>query len=79
MEAKFYKWVAPFSDGIDQVVMIYSGISCRVNDFGINQKIEHIDHEIDTSDMTPATKEEFIRVYNKVNGEILSRTLHILL
>lgn len=79
MEAKFYKWIAPFSDGIDQVVMIHSGISCKVNDFGINQMIQIFDHEVSSYDMVPATKEEFIRVYNKVNGEILSRTLHILL
>lgn len=79
MEAKFYKWIAPFSDGIDQVVMIYSGISCRVNDYGTNQKIEHIDHEVDTSDMTPATKEEFIRVYMKVYADTLRRTINIIL
>lgn len=79
MEAKFYKWIAPFSDGIDQVVMIYSGISCKVNDFGINQMIQIFDYEVSGYDMIPATKEEFIGVYSKVNGEILSRTLHILL
>lgn len=79
METKFYKWIAPFSDGIDQVVMINSDISCRVNDFGINQMIEYYDYEVNVDDMTPATKEEFIRVYMKVNGEILSRISNTIL
>jgi hypothetical protein len=79
METKFYKWVSQFSDGIDQVVMIHSGTSCRVSDFGINQKIEYYPYEVSTDDMTIATKEEFAGVYNKVNGEMLSRTLNIVL
>lgn len=79
MEAKFYKWIAPFSDGVDQVVMISSGISCRVNDFGINQKIEYFDYEVGITDMIPATKEEFAGVYSKVNGEMLSRILNTIL
>ena len=79
METKFYKWGAPFSDGIDQVVMISSGISCRVNDFGKNQKIEYYDYELNVDDMIPATKEEFVGVYSKVNGEIFSRILNTIL
>jgi hypothetical protein len=79
MKTKFYKWVSPFSDGIDQVVMIHSGISCRVNDFGIDQKIEYLNYEVITDDMTIATKAEFLRVYSKVNGEMLSRMLNTIL
>lgn len=79
MEAKFYKWIAPFSDGIDQVAMIHSGISCKVNDFGVDQSIAYFDDEVDTTDMIPATKEEFAGVYSKVNGEMLSRILNTIL
>ena len=48
METKFYKWVAPFSDTIDQVLMVYKGTSCRVNDFGENQMIQFYDYEADS-------------------------------
>ena len=77
METKFYKWVAPFSDTIDQVLMVYKGTSCRVNDFGKNQKIEFYDFEVNTGDMTPATKEEFIAIYTKVYGDLFRRILNI--
>ena len=81
METKFYKWSAPFSDEntIDQVLMIQQGTSCRVNDFGINQKIEFYDYELYAKEMTSATREEFIKVYSKVNGEMLSRILNTIL
>ena len=77
METKFYKWVAPFSDTIDQVLMVQQGISCRVNDFDERQLIQFFDYEVSTEDMTPATKEEFIAVYTKVYGDLFRRILNI--